>query len=348
MPERVDVLVIGAGPAGALAARTAAQAGAQVLLVDQKRRMGSLPHCAEFVPRLLATELEFPARSRVQPVEGMVSRLGQESVFTAGPGWILDRQVFDAGLARAAAGSARVWAGCKLSGRRGEKWLLRRGADEVELTAGAVVAADGAASPTARALGLAALPLLAGVQVEAPLAEPLQRNQIYLRPEFRHGYAWLFPKTDTANLGLGCASRAGPRGLLENLRQELIASGIIKPGVLATSSGAIPVGGPRACLVSENVLFAGDAAGLTHPVSGAGIPQAVFSGNEAGTAAAALAGGNGEARDEYQEQIELRYGRYLGRGLTVRQEMEADWDNDDFTGLMHRIWPAWAGSQRGR
>ncbi len=349
MPERVDVLVIGAGPAGAMAAHTAAEAGARVLLVEKKRRVGSLPHCAEFVPRLLALELEFPARSRVQPVEGMESLLDGESVFSAGPGWTLDRQVFDAGLVGAAAAQgATVWAGCSLTRRRGDKWLLRRGADEIEISAGVVVAADGAASPTARALDLPSQPLLAGAQVEVPLAGPLTRNQIYLRPQFAQGYAWLFPKGDTANLGLGCVPAAGPRGLLQGLRRELIATGVIKPGVLAVSSGAIPVGGPRENLVRDNVIFAGDAAGLTHPISGAGIPQAVFSGNEAGRAAAALAGDDKSAGDDYQEQITLRYGRYLSHGLAARQLMQDGWGKQDFSDLMHQTWPAWAGKKSGR
>ena len=43
MPERVDLLVVGGGPAGAMAALEAAKAGAQVLLIDKKRRFGALP-----------------------------------------------------------------------------------------------------------------------------------------------------------------------------------------------------------------------------------------------------------------------------------------------------------------
>jgi geranylgeranyl reductase family protein len=344
MPEAVDVLIVGGGPAGALAAQEAAQAGAKVLLIDKKRRFGALPHCAEFVPRLLVREVAFPERGRVQSVEGMLTLLQGEKHFTPGPGWILDRQVFDHGLVLAAAqAGAEVWAGAKLLGRQGDAWEIQRGARKLSITPGAVVAADGAASPTARLAGWPSQALMAGVQMQVPLAQPLERTQVYLEPAVRHGYAWLFPRGAAANLGLGCRGQAKPQKRLDELRARLLEQGLILPGVLALAGGAIPVGGPRAELARGRVLLAGDAAGLTHPVTGAGIPQAVFSGTEAGKAAARLAGGQAEAGEEYQNEVLARYGSHLARGLAARQEMERGWDHEDFAGLMARTWPAWRG-----
>lgn len=344
MPEAVDVLVVGGGPAGALAAAQAARTGAKVLLVDKKRRFGALPHCAEFVPRLLAREVTFPSRSQVQPVEGMLTRLENEEFFTPGPGWILDRQVFDHGLVLAAAqAGARVWAGAKLTGREGDTWDIQRGAGTLRVRPGAVVAADGAASATARLAGWPSQALLAGVQMQVPLARPLERTMVFLEPAFRHGYAWLFPQGDAANLGLGCRGDAKPGRLLDNLRTKLIEQGMILPGVLALAGGAIPVSGPRRELARQNVLLAGDAAGLTHPVTGAGIPQAVFSGLEAGRAAVHLAGGRAEAGGEYQQKVLARYGGHLARGVAARREMELGWDNGGFSELMAHTWPAWSG-----
>ncbi|MBV1736785.1 MAG: geranylgeranyl reductase family protein [Desulfarculus sp.] len=344
MPERVDVLVVGGGPAGALAAQEVASAGAEGRRIDKKRRFGALPHCAEFVPRLLAREVTFPERSQVQPVEGMLTVLEGEERFTPGSGWILDRQVFDHGLVLAAAqAGARVWAGAKLMSQSGDTWEIQRGARKVSLTPGAVVAADGAASLTARLAGWPSQALMAGVQMQVPLAKPLERTQVYLEPAIRHGYAWLFPRGLAANLGLGCRVEAKPQKRLDELRARLIEQGLILPGVLALAGGAIPVGGPRDEMAKARVLLAGDAAGLTHPVTGAGIPQAVFSGAEAGRAAARLAGGQAGAGREYQNEVLARYGKHLARGLAARQEMEREWDADDFAGLMARTWPAWGG-----
>jgi len=344
--EKVDVLVVGGGPAGALAAREAARAGASVLLIDQKARFGALPHCAEYVPRLLAREVEFPERGKAQPVEGMLTVLNREQRFLSGPGWILDRQVWDHGLVLdAASAGALVWAGTKLKERRGETWVLKRGGRQVEVMAGVVVGADGAASAVARVAGWERQALMAGVQMQVPLARRMSRTRVFLDPAYRHGYAWLFPKGAAANLGLGCRTEAKPLKLLEALRRDLEAQGLIKPGVLAMAGGAIPVGGVRQPMSQGRVLLAGDAAGLTHPVSGAGIPQAVFSGQEAGQAAARLAGGEAGAGQEYEHEVLGRYGKNLGRGLASRQEMEAGWDGGDFAGLMGRVWPGWGRGQ---
>lgn len=341
MSETWDLVVIGAGPAGSRAARAAALGGARVLLVERKRRVGALPHCAEFVPRTLGLEMALPQRAKVQTVEGMETFLGGEVQYSPAPGWILDRQVFDHDLAlEAARAGAVLEAGTSFLGLENGCLLIQRGDERREVQAGCVVAADGAASSTARSFDLPRQDLLAGVQVEVPLAAQLERTQIYLDPAYEGGYAWLFPKGAAANLGVGCAGSAKPLKLLEALRQRLVEEGVIKPGVLALGGGAIPVGGPREA-VQGNLILAGDAAGLTHPITGAGIPQAVNSGHLAGQAALALAGGKAEAGQEYAHELSTAYKGYLGRALKARRRMLESWDRQNFSELMSHAWPGW-------
>jgi len=130
-----------------------------------------------------------------------------------------------------------------------------------------------------------------------------------------------------ANLGVGVASqhRRHLRPLLMGLRERLIAEGRIGTDTLGHTGGAIPVGGivgPVGRLGTICVLLAGDAAGVTNPITGAGIASAVQSGGLAGDAAASHAvGGSGDPIAGYAEAIQDHFGASLRRALARRDEL---------------------------
>jgi flavin-dependent dehydrogenase len=318
-----------------------------VLLVEQKRRIGALPHCAEFVPRALSLELDIPEKAKVQEIIGMESWLGDVKHRTPGPGWVLDRQVFDFYLGvMAAKAGAEVWTQARVQKLDQEKAEIRLPHGLEKVKAKAVVLALGAGSRFARDLTGQKPSFLTGVQVVAPLVEPVDRTLIIFDPEIKGGYGWLFPRGDVANLGLGCLPEAGPVKALDVLRRRMLNERLIKPGILGRGGGAIPISGPVESFIRGKIILAGDSAGLTHPVTGGGIPQAVFSGQEAGKAAVALVQGNFEAAGEYEKELRLRYGRYLSRALKSRRLLADNWGVARFDELMKQTWPAWAGEQR--
>jgi flavin-dependent dehydrogenase len=97
--------------------------------------------------------------------------------------------------------------------------------------------------------------------------------------------------------------------------------------VLAMTGGAIPVGGmlqPWGQLGAALVLLAGDAAGLTNPVTGAGIAAAVASGRLAGELAAAAVGGASAVGERYEDELASTYGAALDRALRRRRELMTD------------------------
>jgi digeranylgeranylglycerophospholipid reductase len=117
---------------------------------------------------------------------------------------------------------------------------------------------------------------------------------------------------------------------LDRLFARLVESGRILPRILGRTGGPISVGGLRDRLVHETVLFAGDAAGLTHPISGAGIAAAVLSGEMAGRAAAAYLAGKGEGvLKEYEEDIRDLFAGVLDRALNRRRELYSCWRGPD-------------------
>ena len=318
MTGRVDILVVGLGPAGASAAREAARAGASVLAVDRKRAAGEPVQCAEFVPRLIGQDVEGMAPVTVQKIDAMHTFV-ENAAFDRTDGFtgtMIDRGRFDALLVQQA---HHAGAECRFD-------AVWRG--EFEVTAKLVIGADGPRSPVRAAAGLAQPRLIETRQVTAPLLDPNRATDIFLSAEIEGGYGWLFPKGDVANLGIGLepAARSKLKPVLEGLRRRLIAEGRIGDAVLGHTGGAIPVDGivgPVAALPDGTpVLLAGDAAGLTNPVTGAGIPAAVMSGALAGEAALQWIAGAADALDDYAEEIQDLFGASLRRAVQRRRELE--------------------------
>ena len=107
---------------------------------------------------------------------------------------------------------------------------------------------------------------------------------------------------------------------------QLIEQGIVGEEITYRTGGAIPVGGMREQLVIENTyLFAGDAAGLTHPITGAGISAAVQSGEWAGQAVAKMIAGDEDALEDYEDEVRDQYEVSLARAIEKRKWLENIW-----------------------
>jgi geranylgeranyl reductase family protein len=319
-----DVMVVGLGPAGASAARTAAQAGAHVVAIDRKRTIGVPVQCAEFIP-LPIGRCATVAGVRVQAVDAMHSVLPSGAALDSPfRGLMVDRARFDQALAQGAVSAgASVRAGTLLVDIDVDARIARlRDADgERELRYRAIVAADGPHSRVAALAGLPALETVETRQYAVPLLRATRVTTVWLSDDYPGGYAWLFPKGEIANLGLGMdpAIDRDMKGPLDTLHAQLAAEGAVGREVLSRTGGAIPVGGLRESLVCGDILFAGDAAGLTHPITGAGIAPAVVSGELAGEAAAR------GTTSEYDAEIRDQFGPSLDRAVARRRWLAARW-----------------------
>ncbi|MBI5571274.1 MAG: NAD(P)/FAD-dependent oxidoreductase, partial [Desulfomonile tiedjei] len=264
------------------------------------------------------------------------------------PGFMLDRVRFDRDLARqASVRGAVVYCGTRLARAEGGRWIAKSPQGEVAFLPKLVVAADGALSTVAGVLGLDLLQVIKGIQVEAPLSEPLNGTMVFLDRAFVDGYGWVFPKGSVANVGLGVARDQNAAEILDRFLDGLRRTGLIRPGILARSGGMIPVSGLRKALVEDNVVFCGDAAGLTHPITGAGIPQAVFSGDLAGrAAAAALKTGTRQPLREYEAEIRGRYEGVINHALSKRVAMTSRRDEPDFLKVCEDSWIAFKGYRK--
>jgi len=344
--KRVDVLVVGLGPAGGAAAAAAASAGLDVLAIERKPQIGVPVQCAEFIPLPLGSYAQASGVLQ-QRISGMTSRLpsGVEER-SALPGLMIDRAAFDQALARQAqALGAEVWRETRLLRIDAQQNIavLNTPSGEREIAYRLLIAADGPHSSVAASLRLPPLATVFTRQYTVPLLLPLSDTEIWLSADFPGGYAWLFPKGDAANLGAGADKRFTHdlKQPLDALHRSLVEQGLVGAEIIGVTGGLIPVGGLRAALVLGNILFVGDAAGLTHPISGAGIAAAIGSGELAGEAAGHfLRQQRMSALAEYENEIRERYAPSLQRALARRRQLEAYWQAEMNDAQHRRGWIA--------
>ncbi len=326
--RRADLIVIGLGPAGASAAIRAAGAGLRVIAVDHKRAAGLPVQCAEFVPGPLASSVANLTRPTRQTISQMVTYVSAAApnITDDFRGSMIDRATFDAMLvAEAGRAGAEICFGSGVAAFDAGGVRLSNGR---RLEAPIVIGADGPRSVAGRAIGARNTEFVETRQITVPLRGSHSATDIFLYPEFRGGYAWLFPKGDVAHIGLGveppCRNRLKP--LLDQLHSRLVQEGRVGPERLALTGGAIAVGGMLRALGECggcSVLLAGDAAGLTNPVTGAGIASAVQSGAMAGAAAVALHRGAKHAGSDYADELNDLFGPSLDRAVARRRELLA-------------------------
>lgn len=340
-PRACDVVVVGAGPAGATAARYAAQAGLSVLLVEKRQEIGTPVQCAEGVAReQIAPFIEPDSRwisATISQAQIAVVERGKVREMAGGGalGYILERRIFDRALAeQAVAAGARLMVktmavGLLLEDNVVKGVELATPAGRQEVQARIVVAADGVESWVGRWAGLetrlhpqdlmsCAQYLLAGIDINP------QCTYYYLDETLAPGgYAWIFPKGEgRANVGLGIQSDLAempPQAYLDRFVEyhRFLAQG--SPVCLV--AGGVPVSLPPSHIVTNGLMLIGDAARQVDPLTGGGIGNGMVAGRLAAEVAVeALEAGDTSARflDRYRERWESVLGRKMARNYRIR------------------------------
>ena len=205
LSESYDIIIVGAGPAGSSAARSAAQNRARVLLIDRKRSVGVPVQCAEFVPQWISRYVDFSLACVVQPVETMVTHLPDQTCYEMkSPGYMLNRSLFDKELVTSA-----VLSGAKISNETKAVALssggvvIERGKKQKLLNPKVIIAADGVHSFVGRSVGQPSVNETVALQYDLAIPKPQNHVDIFFRKHYESGYAWFFPKGRRANVGVG-------------------------------------------------------------------------------------------------------------------------------------------------
>jgi len=291
-----DVVVVGAGPGGSIAARDCARKGLKVLLLEKRPEIGAPKRCAEGMDADTLKRLGYAGGERfvAQELTGAHIYAPNGVKISTPPvkGFILERKVFDKFLAFDAARS-----GAKVCAKADAVDLIKENGKVAgvvvnyngnisKIKAKMVVAADGVESKIARLAGLktAALPKyyasghqyeMAGIKIEDP-----RHAYFYFGQSIAPGgYIWIFPKgKDVANVGIGISSNS-KRNAKDYLDAWIGKNPDVAGGsIIEENAGGIPLGGFLEKMTAENFLVVGDAAHQVNPVHGGGLNEATFAG----------------------------------------------------------------------
>jgi geranylgeranyl reductase family protein len=347
MVKKYDVAVVGAGPAGSVAAMKAAEGGAETILLE-KHHLPRYKLCGGGVANWVVRRFNIPQKvlQRRYDVLSFFTppeynrhdlELGTTSYFG------VYRDDFDYHLTTLA-----VEKGVKLQERMKITGIIKNNGQVQgviistgeKILADVVIACDGASSRIAQASGIWGMPQRTGknwydqmsycIGIEVKLGEKIidkrfgNTYMIFTGKDIAPmGYAWLFPKRENVSVGLGSMAKTLEKKPMEYMSRLLkhneVVSSLLEGGKQIMSKGAwLPAWKPAGSVYKPSfgagILVAGDAAGMVSSITGEGIYYAVRAGTEAGVTAAEAVNENNFSVDylsKYQERWEASIGTAL-------------------------------------
>ena len=347
-----DAIVVGAGPAGAIAAYELGRSGLRVALLEKDR----LPRdkvCGGGLTAKVIDVLPFDLAPVIERTVASIElswQLRRPVVLSSDRPLVhlVRRHRFDAFLVEQALATGRVELFEGLAATAVEALPDRAvvSTTAAPLAARFVIGADGASGPVAKSLGLMAeRTLLAGIECELAVDAATMdrwRDRIAIDlGSIAGGYGWIFPKGEHLNIGVGVMLGSGsPRELTRYQREHLQRW---LPRTVAQKRGSVlPLRAAGAPICRGRVLLVGDAAGLIEGFTGEGIYWALRSGQLA--ARAIVSSGEAEAPRRYEAAID----RELMPDLIEARRLAHlyQWLPHSVYALPTRVPAAWRGMQK--
>jgi len=340
--ERHDVIVVGAGPAGSVTARVAAEHGLDTLLIDRNLEIGVPVKCAEGVSKEIEELVTLDKKwvcaeakgANIYSPDGTKVVMATETMEEVG--YVLERRIFDKFLASEAARAGaqvrvRTEAYDIIKEDGYAKGVYARGMEEnTRIHAQVVVGADGVESRAGRWAGIdTRLPpsevstcaefLMCGIELDSNFSEFFLGSKIAPK-----GYAWVFPKGgDCANVGLGiCGDVSNEKHHAIDYLHAFVRNKFPEGKVIAEMYGAVPLSGPLNESVADGLILVGDAARHVNPLTGGGITYAMRAGEIAGDVIAKAIQEKDYSKKrlkEYESRCKDKFGKRLNTGLKAKK-----------------------------
>ena len=284
----LDVVVVGAGPSGAVLAYLVARGGVQVLLFE-KAQLPRYKTCGGGVTWKAMQNLPFDASPVFeQAARGGILTYKGEQLMRAEPGWPIAwtvmRSSFDHYLVQQAVlAGAQLMDDVTVRSVEQDDTCITVNTTQGNLQSRILVGADGVNSTVARALGLLrGRQAGAGLEAEVAVQDAgMDAQGSFATFDFGalpHGYGWIFPKRDHLSVGVFHASSAKAPDLHQVLDHFISSQPVLRGAKLLHVQGhRIPLGNGRQTLHQGRALLVGDAANLADAWMGEGIYYAILS-----------------------------------------------------------------------
>lgn len=351
-----DVIIVGAGPAGSMTAKTCAEKGLKVLVLEKDAEIGAPKRCAEGLSMrgFERAGLKYNPKYCAQEIQGLVlwAPNGKSVKFAKDETWgyVLERKVFEKHLAKDA-----IKAGADYMVRTTVYDLIKDGngkpagvkakylGDNVEFTASLIIGADGTESKVGRMAGLRTtnklVDYISGFQYEMAGVEGLDQDKIHMwlgTEIVPKGYLWAFPKgDDLVNIGIGIIGTENAKKSARQYLDEFIKSHpehFKNASPVEINAGGIPVCGKiDDPFVADHIMLVGDAAHQVSPVHGGGMSTNLYAAQICGRVAAEAVKSKDFSKKklmEYETEWRQTDGKKMEKHLKVRLLLEGLKDED--------------------
>lgn len=348
MIEEVELLVVGAGPAGGTAAREAARAGIETLVLEKDAVVGAKRVCAAGLRPGFCQTFDLPV-SIIHcdtPRLGLFDSAGEEHEVFFGPGHTSTREELDgtiAALAQSEGALIRTQSLFRTSQRENDRIIVEYadlcGGGRRRVAARSLFLAQGATARidegSALAFGQWENGLMTTLQyriyLDRPAAEIAYRTlelHYYPSREGRQIVAWMFPKRDHLAIGLGLLGKLDGRELraeldrfTQRVRERLYKEARVER---IKEEGHLLYGGwPRPHLAQGGAMLGGTAAGLVDATNGEGIFEAAMSGRYAAEAIVTHRNDPARAAQRYAHAVTERFEKRLRHRVKLMRFLQA-------------------------
>ncbi|MCE7743095.1 MAG: NAD(P)/FAD-dependent oxidoreductase [Candidatus Heimdallarchaeota archaeon] len=283
--EEPKIAIVGGGPAGLQAAITVAKQGFQPVVFEEHQRIGSPIQCGEGMSLKAFHDFSIPTTNN----EFCVREHKQcQLVFPSNKilygdihAFMIKRDSFDQYLAnKAIEAGAEIKTNTKILEirRKPEGSIIKlKGQDKTTYFSHFLILAEGARAKLAQNLSFSSPQLIKAFEyrIEGEWGEDLEFH--FDAQDYPSGYCWIFPRDNETNVGIVTTAKQMKTRLDSFLKKKKIKGKIVKK-----IGGAIPMKGPVSKLASNNIVLAGDTAGMVNPIFYGGIRIGMTSGKFAG------------------------------------------------------------------